>query len=441
MWIDRQIKGLRPRKGRYRLSEPTKQRGLGKLVVEIQTTGNKAFFFQYFRDKKRYMVSIGRYKQSAASPGLTLSEVREVVNKYGSMLQKGIDVVQYLKDQKAAEAIRLREAKAAELRGTFEQLLDSYLEKLEGKASHSRVKQSFNRYVRRGHPELLSRYANQITRENIKDVLRKMIQAGITTQVNRVRSQLHAAFNHGIKHDDNLDYNDTEKVLFSLSLNPVSNIEKNAKYETVGDHVISDEDIRRIWNDITEDYFISGMVIKLALATGQRTGELIRLKVENFNLDEGYLTIPDTVSKNRTNHVVPFNDLAIEVSKSILDEIEDSSIYAFPGIKDGYYCEDTPINPSTLTQHVRCFCDDYEGEKFVPRDIRRTWKTLGGKAGISKELRDRIQNHSMTDVSSKHYDRYDYLKEKRYGLNVWNDYLNLVLNPDKKIVRIPRKRA
>jgi integrase len=227
-------------------------------------------------------------------------------------------------------------------------------------------------------------------------------------------------------------------VLFNLLLNPVTNIEKKAKYETVGDHVIADDDIRRIWNEITEEYFISGHVVKLALATGQRAGELIRLKIENINIEEGYLAIPDTVSKNRTNHVVPLNDLALEVSKSILDEIEDSSIYIFPGIKDGYYCEDTPLNPSTLTQHVREFCNDYEGEKFVPRDIRRTWKTLTGKAGISKDLRDRIQNHAIQDVSTKHYDRYDYYTEKQNGLKVWNDYLDLIVHPRKNVTQLKR---
>ena len=42
-----------------------------------------------------------------------------------------------------------------------------------------------------------------------------------------------------------------------------------------------------------------------------------------------------------------------------------------------------------------------------------------GVAGISKETRDRIQGHAFNDVSSKHYDRYDYFKEKREGLRVW----------------------
>ena len=59
--------------------------------------------------------------------------------------------------------------------------------------------------------------------------------------------------------------------------------------------------------------------------------------------------------------------------------------------------------------------------KFVPRDVRRTAKTLMGEIGISKEVRDKLQNHSMQDVSSKHYDRYDYMKEKREAIELWEN--------------------
>ena len=42
-----------------------------------------------------------------------------------------------------------------------------------------------------------------------------------------------------------------------------------------------------------------------------------------------------------------------------------------------------------------------------------TFKTLASTMGVSTELRDRLQNHKMASVSAKHYDRYDYIKEKR----------------------------
>ena len=43
-------------------------------------------------------------------------------------------------------------------------------------------------------------------------------------------------------------------------------------------------------------------------------------------------------------------------------------------------------------------------------------------------LRDRLQNHSkVSDVSTRHYDRYDYLSERRAAMAKWAAYLDLVL--------------
>jgi hypothetical protein len=62
------------------------------------------------------------------------------------------------------------------------------------------------------------------------------------------------------------------------------------------------------------------------------------------------------------------------------------------------------------------------------RDLRRTWKTLAGKAGVSKEIRDRLQNHTLQDVSSKSYDRWNYMPEKRAGMEKWGVFVEDMLN-------------
>jgi integrase len=66
--------------------------------------------------------------------------------------------------------------------------------------------------------------------------------------------------------------------------------------------------------------------------------------------------------------------------------------------------------------------DKFEGP-FTLSDIRRTCKTLMGAVGIEKELKDRIQGHAFSDVSSKHYDRYDNFKEKQTSLEIWGNWL------------------
>ena len=66
-------------------------------------------------------------------------------------------------------------------------------------------------------------------------------------------------------------------------------------------------------------------------------------------------------------------------------------------------------------------------ESFSPRDVRRTFKTVAGAMGISLELRNRLQGHAMTDVGSVHYDRYDYLAEKRTAMQAWIDGLSEIV--------------
>ena len=59
-----------------------------------------------------------------------------------------------------------------------------------------------------------------------------------------------------------------------------------------------------------------------------------------------------------------------------------------------------------------------------------------GEIGVSKELRDRIQNHALQDVSSKHYDRYDYLVEKRRALEQWENRVNHVEQATSNVVNL-----
>jgi len=72
---------------------------------------------------------------------------------------------------------------------------------------------------------------------------------------------------------------------------------------------------------------------------------------------------------------------------------------------------------------------------FIPRDARRAFKTLAGDAGLSKDMRDKLQNHARKfDISSRHYDRYDYLFERRAAMAKWAAYLDLVLAGEIKEV-------
>lgn len=86
------------------------------------------------------------------------------------------------------------------------------------------------------------------------------------------------------------------------------------------------------------------------------------------------------------------------------------------------------MSTSILSENIRHYRQRVDMKSFTPRDFRRTFKTLGGQIKFSKEIRDRIQNHNKSDVSSKHYDRYDYFEEKMDAVLRWEEVLLNLIN-------------
>ena len=148
---------------------------------------------------------------------------------------------------------------------------------------------------------------------------------------------------------------------------------------------------------------------------GLRTMEICGALKEEFDFEAMVWSAPPERIKNIRWLVLPITPLA----KELIDKLwlySGNSKYLFPG----RFNESKTIHETSLAHAV----DRIKGiNKFSPRDLRRTVKTRMGEIGIEKSIRDRIQNHALNDVSSKHYDRYDYLPEKRSALLKWENYL------------------
>ncbi len=173
------------------------------------------------------------------------------------------------------------------------------------------------------------------------------------------------------------------------------------------------------------------LCIKLCFSTGgQRPNEVLLADWSEIRLEDGIWDMPASKTKNKRPHVVPLTPLSIRLLGE-LKALSGDSPYLFPSRYKGK----ERIKPNSISRAVRRYCTKEEiagvpnifhGNSFVPRDIRRTVKTRMGEIGLNKEIRDRIANHALTDVGSKHYDRYDYLKEKREALDIWCDWLEQI---------------
>ena len=118
-------------------------------------------------------------------------------------------------------------------------------------------------------------------------------------------------------------------------------------------------------------------------------------------------------------HIVPLTELHI----GLLDQVRDETLY--PDWLFQHKDRNQTSKADALYQSVHRFCNGKNIEHFAPRDCHRTFKTLAGSIGISIELGNRLQGHPMTDFGSIHYDRWEYLPEKRKAMETTCDWLRL----------------
>jgi hypothetical protein len=61
--------------------------------------------------------------------------------------------------------------------------------------------------------------------------------------------------------------------------------------------------------------------------------------------------------------------------------------------------------------------------------------------GISKDIRAQLQSHGLGGVQDRHYDRYEYMDEKRRALEGWDARLTDIKEGRHRPNVVPLKRA
>ena len=427
------------------LTESLGQQGAGRLIAKKLSCGSVAYRFKYYRDRKTPVeITIGRYqeKRLKSKAGITTAEARRKAVFYSQQKQQGIDPQEYIEEQKAEAERARRKAEAEARRGTFRQLLDVYVEdmKKNKKRSCESVEADLHRYVVKPFPHLMKAHARDIEPEDITDILRRMAARDLKATINRVRSYLHRAFKVGAQaHLDPVMQASDDAVNFELKHNPVSIVPRKTEYERALDRHLSEDEILRFWNSMHKYMALHTVnLFRLMFALGgQRPKETLSASWECYDLEERLLILPPELTKNKREHIVPLNNLAME----ILNEqriVAGHCKYPFPLMCGSGFVVDKHMRLDSLNTSVRRYIEGEQIEHFTPRDIRRTCKTLMGKIQISKEIRDRIHNHALNDVSSRHYDRYDYIPEKTEALKSWDLFIRSIIEPGRNVVVLAR---
>ena len=190
------------------------------------------------------------------------------------------------------------------------------------------------------------------------------------------------------------------------------------------DRVLSDHEIGVFWHGLKNAPMGPSVatVLKLALVTGQRIGEIAGMGKSELDLSahNSTWTQPGKRRKNKELTRVPLSPLAVTL---IIEAIARSgnSAYVFPSAKG-----DGPITAHAATRAIGRARPSLGLEHFRVHDLRRTVATGMASLGVNPHTISLVLDHisaTKSTVTGAVYVKYSFDREKRDALERWANHL------------------
>lgn len=388
----------------------------GSLEVRKLASGAVTFYWRVTINGKTAREVIGIYDPSA--PPKSLKPTAK-----GFSIMAAIRAAEVLAEQhhanldnggfagvKAAEQEAKDKAKAAKLEAaqfTLQALLTDYCDHLEamGRVAHKDARSIFKLHVTDAWPKVAALPANQVTGEQIADMMRRVIELGKARTSNKLRSYIRAAYQTAKAARSKASIPVRFKS-YNVTHNPGADTEPDESANKADKRPLSAKELRSYWQAIKALPGFRGAILRLHLLTGgQRIEQLVNLRTDNVKGD--IIMLFD--SKGRPGkpprpHTVP---LVPEAAKA-LRECNPQGTYAISTDKG-----ETHLAATTLSAWA---VEATTLPDFQAKRIRSGVETLLASARISTDIRGRLQSHGIAGVQARHYDGHDYMEEKRQAL-------------------------
>lgn len=335
-------------------------------------------------------------------PSVTLSDARKRARAIYDAAKNGVD----LPAQEAREAEEAE--RSAKRPRTVGELLRRYVTEYcrTNQRRPATVERLFDQHVT---PALGARSLDEIRRADVVELLDDLQnKKGLNAQVNRVRSQLIAAFNWAVERD-------------FIDVNPAATVKKRKKIEAPRSRVLTDAEVLALWQAAESLSYPSGPLVKLLILTGQRRDEVRALPWAEVKGD--LWSLPAGRNKGRRDHEIPLSAAALEVLEGA------PRLGAFAFTVDGK-------KPYAGMKRLKQILDRESGVTgWTIHDIRRTVATGLGRLGITQDVIEHVLNHARPTLAQT-YNVHSYREEKRAALEAWARHLERIVNGPGNVVAL-----
>lgn len=440
-----------------RQSEPVGSRGKGTLLLERKASGA---ILAYYRERtqtsdKRLQVGILSKKPTPDTEERTLDGIRSEVLKVSSEVAIAGSLAKYfeLRDEAEARAVSEHEkqrlmAEAEAKRGTFGDLLESYLSHMEqkGKASANKVRSLFRVNVFQLRPDLAQRYANEIQPADITSLLDDVLErkpkprgighkaqppaSNMRSTADELRRYIRTAFNHAAaSHLAAGQRGKAGNKLFSINANPAALIPPIEDAKGGNTESLSPVELAEllIYLDALPERK-KAIAQALVYLGGQRIKQLLAASWQDVT--ETSITLLDAKGKKTEawEHLLPITPRIKEIISPLLADRIGPGPFALAPEMNAH--RDTVSR--IFSDASKALVATGKTAPFSWQRVRATCETLLAANGVSTEVRAWLLSHGRTGVQAKYYDRNTYLPEKTAALLMWGEYLDGLVSGESK---------
>ena len=245
------------------------------------------------------------------------------------------------------------------------------------------------------------RKVSDIKHSDVIALLDDIVDGGAPVGANRVFSALRKLFNWA-------------ESRYELGTNPCDRVQKPSD-ESSRDRVLSDDELRLIWNAAEENGWPFGPIVQLLMLTGQRRDEVAGMAWSELDQTDKVWKLPRGRVKNDNGHEVPLSAPALKIIRAIPKVAGVDLLFTTTG--------KTPV--SGFSKEKAALEEAVGFDDWWLHDLRRTMASGMARLGVSLPVIEKILNHSSGSFRGVVgvYQRHSFADEKRAALDLWGAHV------------------
>ena len=392
------------------------------LYLVVQPSGARSFAVRYRHAGQPRKLTLGAF------PAITLEAARDIGGKALRAAAEGRDPA----TEKQSAKGDAKKAAAEEIRGKrdlFENIAREFIERHAMKSTRetswretARIlglrPDADGKLVEIGGdviPAWKGRKVQDITKRDVITLL-DAVRDRAPVMANRTLAAIRKLFNWCLARD-------------VIQVSPCTLVTPPAP-ERSRDRILSDNELRFVWNAADGDGWPFGPLVKLLVLTGQRLAEVGGMRWDEIDLESKLWTLPAERVKNGERHEVPLSDAAATVLATVprikttkgfvFTTRRDAAVSGFSRAKDRL---DAAITAASVDGAPAV-------DHWTFHDLRRTMASGMARLGIQLPVIEKVLNHTSGSFRGVVgvYQRHSYSDEKRKALEAWASFVLSTVN-------------